>query len=125
MRKKRRLLKNSVVVFFFCFPRKPRRQSDKMYEETIYADRQHGLFKRQVKEQLFWTSILMLTKNKKCQDLAKGPHTVREAALAAGRLRLQMDPEWEAMKAQSPARNTIRPACPGAINTSKRAETLL
>lgn len=62
MRKKRRLLKNSVVVFFFCFPRKPRRQSDKMYEETIYADRQHGLFKRQVKEQLFWTSILMLTK---------------------------------------------------------------
>lgn len=96
-----------------------------MYEETIYADRQHGLFKRQVKEQLFWTSILMLTKNKKCQDLAKGPHTVREAALAAGRLRLQMDPEWEAMKAQSPARNTIRPACPGAINTSKRAETLL
>lgn len=125
MRKKRRLLKNSVVFFFFSFPRKPRRQSDKMYEETIYADRQHGLFKRQVKEQLFWTSILMLTKNKKCQDLAKGPHTVREAALAAGRLRSQMDPEWEAMKAQSPARNTIRPACPGAINTSKRAETLL
>lgn len=55
-----------------------------MHEENIYADEQRGLFKRKVKEQLFHSSILMLTKNKKkCQDSAKGPHTAKEVALVA------------------------------------------
>lgn len=72
------------------------RQSDKMHEENIYADEQRGLFKRKVKEQLFHSSILMLTKNKKCRDSAKGPHAAEEAALAAGGLRRRRDPEWEA-----------------------------
>lgn len=52
--------------------------------KNIYADEQRGLFKSNVKEQLFCRSILMLTKNKKCQDSAKGPHTAKEAALAVG-----------------------------------------
>lgn len=55
-----------------------------MHEENVYADEQRGLFKSKVKEQLFCSSILMLAKNKKRRDLAKGPHTAKEAALAVG-----------------------------------------
>lgn len=42
-----------------------------MHEENIYADEQCGLFKRKVKEQLFHSSILMLTKNKKMSGFGK------------------------------------------------------
>ena len=68
------------------------RQSDKMHEENIYADEQCGLFKRKVKEQLFRSSILMLTKNKKFQDSAQGPHAAKEVALAAGGVMLAKGP---------------------------------
>lgn len=63
-----------------------------MHEENIYADEQRGLFKSKVKEQLFCSSILMLTKNKKCRDSAKGPHTAQEAALAVGGVALAKGP---------------------------------
>lgn len=66
-----------------------------MREGNIYADEQCGLFKREVEEQLFCSSILMVTKNKKCQDSAKGPHAAKEAVRAAGVLRWRRDPEWE------------------------------
>lgn len=58
------------------------RQSDKMHEENIYADEQRGLFKRQVKEQLFHSSILMLTKNKKRRD--SGKRTTRSQGSGTG-----------------------------------------
>lgn len=50
MRKKRHLIKHKVFCPFFFFSRKPGRQSEKMHEGTIYVDKQHGLFKSQVKE---------------------------------------------------------------------------
>lgn len=94
-RKKRHLFEKNKVAWFFPPPRKPARQSDRMHEGNIYADEQCGLFKREVKEQLFCSSILMAAKNKKCQDSAKGPHAAKEAARAVGVLRWCRDPEWE------------------------------
>lgn len=88
------------------------RQSDKMHEENIYAAKQCGLFKRKVKEQLFCSSILMLTKYKKNVRIWQKDHTQprkRHWQRGGGGVTLGRDPEWEANESKGPHSQNHQP----------------